>query len=178
LREIVEIFYFVEREISENERVWVRNSILQIGFEYEEVGFFKIPQDFFAPWRGQYNAGYILRRISELRRRGIGLGIVDCDIFFGDLNFVFGLASPTAKVAVVSLLRLNPEFYGYPQNDELFMSRVKKEVIHELGHVMGLVHCSDKTCVMSFSNSIHDVDAKTSEFCQSCRRLMGRKNYV
>ncbi len=177
MKEVVEIFYFVERGISEHEREWVRNAVLYAGFDYDEKGVLKIPKDFFASWRNQYNAGYILRSVSELRREGVGLGIVDSDIFFGDLNFVFGLASPTAKVAVVSLYRLNPEFYGYPQDDEIFMSRIKKEVVHELGHVMGLPHCSDPLCVMSFSNSISDVDRKSWEFCSACRRLMG-KNYV
>ena len=56
LREVVEIFYFVEKGISEHEREWVRNAVLYAGFDYDEKGVLKIPKDFFASWRNQYNA--------------------------------------------------------------------------------------------------------------------------
>ncbi|HIC98260.1 MAG TPA: matrixin family metalloprotease, partial [Pyrodictiaceae archaeon] len=46
--------------------------------------------------------------------------------------------------------------YGLPADKELFKLRALKEAMHEIGHVLGLLHCTDKRCVMHFSNSIID----------------------
>jgi archaemetzincin len=48
--------------------------------------------------------------------------------------------------------------------------RLGKEIIHELGHLMGLRHCTDRTCVMSLSHTIADTDAKQPCLCNQCRR--------
>ncbi len=116
-----------------------------------------------------------MKFISDLSKSEISLGIMKEDIYFGNMNFVFGIASPTALSCVVSLYRLDPEFYGFPQDEELYFSRVQKEIIHELGHVLGLLHCEKTSCVMSFSNSIYDVDRKTKFFCENCARLIKGK---
>ena len=70
------------------------------------------------------------------------------------------------KVAAVYLPRLRPEFYGLEKKvDQLFFQRVIKETVHELG----LGHCPLHKCVMHFSNSVSDTDAKESNFCQNCK---------
>ena len=47
-----------------------------------------------------------------------------------------------------------------------------KEMIHELGRVYGLDHCSYPKCIMYFSNSISDTDRKTAEFCDICKNTL------
>jgi predicted Zn-dependent protease len=42
-----------------------------------------------------------------------------------------------------------------------------KEAIHEVGHVLGLNHCSDN-CVMNLSKSEEEVRRKPSSLCPSC----------
>ena len=92
-------------------------------------------------------------------------GITPYDLYSGDLNFVFGIALPF-KGFVVSYARLLSE------DRELFLSRVRKEVTHEMGHVFGLPHCPNPKCVMHFSNSLIDTDLKGEDFCPSCQRKL------
>ena len=54
----------------------------------------------------------------------------------------------------------NQEFYGLPRDENLFRERALTEAVHELGHTYGLGHCPVSTCVMHFSNSLHDTDLK------------------
>ncbi len=122
--------------------------------------------------RNQYNSNLILNQIrvytdqqSEFQRI---LGVVDVDIFVPGLNFVFGEAYTPGRAALISLFRLKPEFYGEPADKGLLWQRAFKEAVHELGHTLGLKHCSNPPCVMHFSNSILDTDKKQSLFCDQC----------
>jgi len=92
-------------------------------------------------------------------------GITPYDLYSGDLNFVFGIALPF-KGFVVSYARL------LSKDRELFLSRVRKEITHEAGHVFGLPHCPNPKCVMHFSNSLIDTDLKGEDFCPSCRKRL------
>ena len=85
-----------------------------------------------------------------------------------------GTVSRLGPVALVSIARLRPEFYGLPPDGEVLASRLRKEVLHETGHAFGLVHCSDPGCAMSLSTALQHVDAKEDAYCSSCRRMIGR----
>jgi archaemetzincin len=102
------------------------------------------------------------------------LGVTGVDLTAPGLNFVFGLADPRGRAAVISLARLYPEFYGQPRDPRLFKERAVKEAVHELGHLLGLGHCPDPVCVMSFSNSLADTDMKRPGFCRPCREKLGK----
>ncbi len=97
------------------------------------------------------------------------LGLTPYDIYSDGLNFVFGIASPVYLSAVVSYHRL------VSHDRELFRSRIRKEVTHEMGHVFGLEHCTTPGCVMNFSNSLFEVDLKGEDFCPVCRRKLNTK---
>jgi archaemetzincin len=100
------------------------------------------------------------------------LGVTGVDLFVPGLNFIFGLADPRGRCAMISLARLYPEFYGQPRNPGRFKERALKEAIHELGHLWGLDHCANPACIMFFSNSLTDTDRKGPGFCAQCQSIV------
>jgi archaemetzincin len=119
----------------------------------------------------QYPGDPLLAVLAAARSPGeeVVLGVTGVDLTVPGLNFVFGLADPRSRAAVISLARLYPEFYGQPRDPRRFKARAIKEAVHELGHLLGLGHCPDPACVMSFSNSLADTDRKGPGFCAPCR---------
>ena len=122
--------------------------------------------------RRQYRSELILEMLKRASRpQTLVLGVASVDAYADALNFVFGEAVLGGGVAVVYTRRLDPRFYGGSWNEELFFERLLKESMHELGHAIGLEHCA-YPCVMSFSNSIVEVDAKQAAFCTTCVRKL------
>lgn len=117
------------------------------------------------PHRGQVEA---LKLVNALSRESspdrLRLHLTQLDIYFEGYNFCFGLASNRA--AVVSTYRLR-----HPDPAK-FEERLRKETIHEIGHILGLGHCRNPRCVMFFSNTIIDTDMKGEEPCPQCRQRL------
>jgi len=116
--------------------------------------------------RRQLKADVLLQRVAEVAERP-ALGITDADCYAGGLNFVFGIAQRHGGAAVVALARLRSG-----ADRITFTTRAMKEIFHELGHAVGLKHCRHRGCVMRFSDSLADTDAKGEELCASCSRLV------
>ncbi|MGQ9671642.1 MAG: archaemetzincin family Zn-dependent metalloprotease [Candidatus Aminicenantales bacterium] len=135
-----------------------------------------LPSEAYDPIRQQYLSLPVLALLAATRvpsqKDHLLLGIMDEDAFTPGLNFIFGQADPATSVAIISLRRLRPSFYGLPENESVFLERALKEAIHEIGHLLGLGHCPDPRCVMHFSNSLADTDRKDIRFCPKCRRRL------
>jgi archaemetzincin len=132
-----------------------------------------IPQNAFDKKRNQYNSTIILNEIRAFAAVKTAdyhrvLGVVDVDIFTSGLNYVFGEAYVPGNAALISLWRLNPQFYKDKPDLALYVVRALKEAVHELGHTLGVAHCSRSLCVMHFSNSIFDTDRKQNLLCDEC----------
>ncbi len=124
--------------------------------------------------RRQYVASKLLKELGKVDDT-LTVYLIEADAYEDNLNFVFGLAMPWEGIAGVFLRRLRNEFYGWSPDEEKFMQRVEKEVLHEVGHLLGLEHCPNPKCVMSFSNSIYDVDFKEARFCNLCKLKIYRR---
>ncbi len=118
--------------------------------------------------RRQYKADFFLKMAHQAPGYRV-LAVTNCDLYAGDLNFVFGLAESPGRCAVISLFRLR-----VGENEETFRRRAVKEAVHEVGHTWGLSHCQNPRCVMHFSNSLEDTDRKETSWCDGCdRKLQG-----
>ena len=126
-----------------------------------------IPEDSYDKFKNQYNFEIVAKTLkNEKGKDDKVIGITSNDLYYKDLNFVFGLAEE--NICIVSTARLDPQFYGNPANFDLLINRTLKEVVHEVGLMFGLKNCTNPLCVMSFSSSISYVDDKKDEFCKDC----------
>jgi archaemetzincin len=121
--------------------------------------------------RKQYLASSLLKAInkSEQIQNERILGVVNVDLYTPGLDFIFGEAHVNSGMAIISLYRLGQEYYGLAPDEDLFVKRIIKEAVHELGHTFRLGHCPDLKCVMHYSNSLSDTDWKNVAFCSQCR---------
>jgi archaemetzincin len=127
--------------------------------------------------RGQHNSTAILARIKATLARSARtlLAIVNDDIYSAGVNFVFGEAEVGGRVAVISLARLNEEFWQKPRCRPLLYARACKEATHELGHIFALHHCDNQRCVMYFSRTLADTDHKSDRFCPDCAHTLAER---
>lgn len=139
-------------------------------FPFKVGKFLKCPVSAFDPIRNQYYAGKILQTlVDDFPSDGLKLvGITNVDLCTPVLTYVFGEAQLGGRVAIISMHRLNQNFYRLPDDKDLLSERVKKTLMHELGHCFGLVHCDDPRCVMFLADSIFTLDYKKCTFCLRC----------
>ena len=134
-----------------------------------------LPVESFNHWRKQYDAEKIMSILSKEKAAKFidksipSIFIVDQDIFYHGLNFVFSVSEQNSSTAVISIARLKPEFYGKSVNLSVLSDRVVKESVHEIGHHLGFGHCRHPFCVMAFSPSVEDIDKKQKYFCRDCK---------
>jgi archaemetzincin len=131
--------------------------------------------EFYDPVRRQYDGTKLLKEIdshfaSDSEKT---LGLFSVDLFIPILTYIFGQAYLNGRSGVASLYRLNNERYGMMTNEKFILDRFIKEVIHELGHSYGLIHCHIPTCVMRASTYVEDIDQKSASLCIKCRNEIG-----
>lgn len=130
----------------------------------------------YAGEKKQVDAAVLLDSISAYRRRHALpdpiLLVISQDLFIPRHSFVFGLARERDGVAVVSSARLCNSYYGRDHSDDDLIDRLSKEGAHEIGHLLGLSHCSVPECIMFKPDTLAELDGKKKMFCHACRKAL------
>ncbi|MES3516283.1 MAG: archaemetzincin family Zn-dependent metalloprotease [Natronomonas sp.] len=132
-----------------------------------------LPDGAYDSSRDQYRAEEFIELASRVGSGDKNIAITPHDLYYRRRNYVFGLAYLSGKGSVVSTHRLQTSSDGgitSKPTSEVFSDRIRKEVVHEIGHTLGLEHCDNKRCVMNFSPTVREVDVKEENFCGTCQR--------
>ena len=165
-------------EVPESVMTHVKDEMENLNIESRIMNKIPVPKEALNPWNKQYNARTLIELLSNssevkfIEQSIYTLMITNVDMFYEKSSFVFGIEYPAKSCAIVSLARLRPEFYGERPSMWTVEERVSKEAIHEIGHHLGLEHCSFSKCVMSFSSTVFDIDKKEKDFCNECKLKM------
>ncbi len=126
---------------------------------------FDLPPTAFNPLRNQYDASALINVLVKERpaSASYALYLVDVDLYAMRMNFIFGLADTLNRAAVVSAFRFRSE-----KKEEHFCT----EIVHEIGHLLGLPHCRTGSCAMHFSHTVEDTRNKSASLCPTCRRKL------
>lgn len=128
----------------------------------------------------RYSADSLLQILRKIKAdtSALIIGLTDTDIFttkrdkYGYIKQpeykyrvwgIFGLGQCPGVAAVVSTHRLK---HG---NGKRYKERLQKIVLHEIGHTLGLKHCTDKECYMTDAvESIATIDKASMSLCNKC----------
>ncbi len=117
--------------------------------------------------RAQVDAACLIEQVPEPAPGWLVMGLTGVDLFMPALTYVFGISHLGGRRGIVSWFRLRLERES-PDNPALFVRRITTEVVHELGHGAGLVHCVVPDCPMHRSLWPEAVDLKRPEYCPAC----------
>lgn len=99
----------------------------------------------------------------------IEINLTRADIFESNKPFVFGLASLSDRIALISMARLETA------DQDVFAARLTKLVMHEAGHTFGLHHHDDEDCVMRQDPSVASLDDAPTTPCKRCHDKLARR---
>jgi predicted Zn-dependent protease len=131
-------------------------------------------RDLLASWsawnvdRSQLDARAAINLMFEDRAADarVELNITGVDMYEVDKPYVFGLASLTDRIALVSLSRIDDD------GSERLRRRLHKLVLHEAGHALGLHHHDDPQCVMRQDPTTESLDSAPERPCEACHIML------
>ncbi len=132
-----------------------------------------VPDGAYDAGREQYRAEEFIELAGRAGNGEKNIAITGHDLYYRRRNYVFGLAYLSGNGSVISTYRLQTSSDGgfsERSASDIFADRVRKEVVHEIGHTLGLEHCDNSRCVMNFSPTVREVDVKEENLCGSCQR--------
>jgi archaemetzincin len=123
----------------------------------------------------QILTGYVLEEVllPVIPDDAIGyLALTASDLWPGEgWNFVFGQASLSERVGVWSIYRKG-NADGTKTEFAVVLRRTLQTATHEMGHMMGMLHCKEYMCDMNGSNSLPESDRRPLVMCPECLKKL------
>lgn len=123
--------------------------------------------------RNRYRAEKVLSFLDTINCQAakiVGYTELDISTTKGDCFDwgIFGYGRIDGKSCVCSSYRLKNK-----GTQEMFNSRLRKLITHELGHTYGLDHCNWPLCVMAdYKGTMTSLDRTGYHFCVQCKRKL------
>lgn len=156
----------------ENSRIQFVQNTLENKFKIDTIINFNqtLPTETYYAPRNRYRADKLIKFLKENYKTEKVIGITDKDISttLGEHQDwgIMGLAYCPGKSCVVSTFRTFRNAKSEAHKNE----RLKKVVVHEFGHTLGLPHCENsKTCVMRDANGKVSTIDEVNDFCSKCK---------
>lgn len=133
----------------------------------------KLSKDLLSKSQKRYDGTKILKKFQTQENI---LVVTEKDITTKKNNIlewgVLGLGYRPGTVCVISTFRMKKNV-----SHGKFIDRLKKVSIHEVGHNLGLDHCTnDKTCIMNDAKGkVSIIDKEKIIFCEKCKKQIGMK---
>lgn len=147
-----------------------------LSLEAETLPPMEIPPGALDERRLQYNAATLIQAIEAMPIKDYFkiIALFDVDLFIPLFTHIFGEARQNGRVALVSKFRLETHMDGSSPPTDRVLERVAKIALHELGHLLNLLHCDDDQCLMYFSGGVATLDQTDFNYCRYCRTALRR----
>lgn len=165
-----------------------RAVIKHYGFQVDILEPVELPKNSYISVRTpRYRADTLIKYLKKIKLNEYNniIGLTNKDIsitkyiYTGDTEVVkdpqwkyrdfgiFGLGYRPGPSCVISTFRL----YANDANEEVMRSRLRKISVHELGHNLGLPHCTDTNCLMQDAcEKMSTIDSENESLCDKCRK--------
>lgn len=149
----------------------VRASGLPLKFRYQ-IARENILESSYNHPRNQFDIRKIITEIPSPAPAEAYLLLTNADMYYEPFYAIGGYAQ--GRKSVASGIRLDPLYLGTAARDdsgaaEVFKTRLGYLIAHEIGHQLGLDHCSSKGCIMQSVEEAADayfgVEGRLCELC-------------
>lgn len=100
----------------------------------------------------------------------VKVGVTDADIYSGLKDFVFVIAEPEQRRALVSVRRVKEAFWKRKSDPPRQQTRLVKELLGAIALAHGAPPCENPVCPASAARGPLDIDQKGDRLCPNCER--------
>jgi len=163
--------------INEAELSWIVESVQDFyGVEVTLLEGDDLPESAYYAPRNRYKAPKLLAYLEEVMppsyTKIIGFTSVDISTKKGDYDDwgIMGLGKKPGKSCVVSSFRIKRG----AKSKEHLRERIEKVALHELGHTLGMPHCTHSTtCLMKDAQGkVKTLDTEQKLLCEVCQKYV------